>query len=506
MPIYNLPDEEPILIKKPSDEIDLTEEQAEEWIRCALDKYYFMENYVWVQSDAGRTLFSPRPYQKRIIELTETTRFNIIMSGRQSGKSQTLAVDLIHDMIFNEDYRIGFTSYTQTNTDDIRQRVGYIYENLPNWLKPAVLQYNQKQIKFSNNSSVQFQVTSETTFRGKSLNRIIIDELAHVETKVAEEFMTALIPSLTSGGISAKTRLTIISTPAGTSGSFAYYWFGAVNKSNGFGYTKVEYDEIPNRGEEFEKQMLGKMSKNKFDQEFRCEMISDKGTLVNSRVIEAIKTKEPVRIIGDLSIYVDSIQGRKLMLACDVSEGIGQDYQAFQVFDVDSLEQVAEFQNNMMNQTNYTKEIIRTICMFFNEGASEVYYTIENNGVGNGVLRLIENTNNPIFERATLISDENGKKTGLSTTRSVREKRCAQFKDLVEMNKLKIHSEALKTQMKFFVKQGATFKAEPGTHDDLVMSCIIMMGLMEILMNYEDSVYDVMTDIDGEDEVWDIIF
>jgi hypothetical protein len=84
MPIYDV--EETIAIKKPVDDRPMTQEQADEWTKCADDKDYWMRNYVYVQSDEGRVLFKPRPYQSRIIKLTEDTFFNIIMSGRQTGK------------------------------------------------------------------------------------------------------------------------------------------------------------------------------------------------------------------------------------------------------------------------------------------------------------------------------------------------------------------------------------------------------------------------------------
>lgn len=506
MPIYDL--DETIAIKKPADDCPMTLEQADEWIKCAQDKIYWMENYVYVQSDKGKTKFIPRIYQRRIIQLCEDFRWTIIQSGRQTGKSQTLAVDIVHDVIFRSDYRVGFTSYTDTNTADVRERVGYIYENLPTWMKPPVLLYNQKMIKFSNKSSIQFQVTSIKTFRGKSLNRIIVDELAHVDEKVAEAFMTALLPSLTGGGTEANTRLTIISTPAGTSGTFAQYWYNAVSGTNGFGYTLVKYEEIPNRGEAFERQMLTKMSKNKFDQEFRCIMISDKGTLINSRTIEAITTKDPELSLGDLNLYTTNFNKRKIMIACDVSDGIGQDSHAFQIFDVESLEQIGEYQNNMMSQSYYTKEIIKTIKYLFENGASEIYYTVENNGTGAGVIRLLEASDDTYLQRAMFVSDINGKKSGIVMSKSSKEKGCALLKDLIEMNKLKINSEKLKVQMKFFVKVGNTFKAESGTHDDLVMACVLLMLLMDILVNYEDSIYEAVSEIDGDldDEEWGIMF
>ena len=76
------------IIKKAGDkhDVELTEEQAKEWVKCANDKYYFFENYVYVQSPKGKALFKPREYQKRIIDTCTDNRFVVGLSGRQSGK------------------------------------------------------------------------------------------------------------------------------------------------------------------------------------------------------------------------------------------------------------------------------------------------------------------------------------------------------------------------------------------------------------------------------------
>lgn len=507
MPIYDTGDT--IAVKKPADERMMTKEEAAEWIRCAEDINYWAENYVWVTAPEGLTLFKPRTYQDRIIRLIQKERYSIIQSGRQTGKTETLAVLIVHSTIFRPDYRVGVSSYTQPNTDDFRDRIGAIYENLPAWMKPAVRLYNSKKIHFVHNSVIMFQVTSAKTFRGKSLHMIVLDELAHVEPKVADDFFTALLPSMTGAGTAAKTKLVIISTPAGTSGKFAEYWYGALAGENGFGYTKVEYEEIPNRGEEFERQMLTKMSRNKFNQEFRCMMISDKGTLINSQFLEKVKTRDPFDQFRDMRIYVESLENRKLMMAADVAEGIGQDNHAFQVFDVDTLEQVAEYHNNVANQTAYVKDIIRCIEYMFNKGAAEIYYGVENNGVGNGVLRLLESSENGALQRAYMISNDGGiKKNGLVTSSKTKAEGCAMFKDLMEMERLTIHSAKLKNELQFFVKQGNTFKAERGMKDDMVMACIIMMNLLKELSNYEDEAYSHVHEIDdSDDEGWaDIYF
>lgn len=74
-------------IKKPQDDRPLTEEQAEEWAKCADDKEYWMTNYARVDGSGGQLEpFNPRPYQKRIIDIMNKNRFSIFLSGRQTGK------------------------------------------------------------------------------------------------------------------------------------------------------------------------------------------------------------------------------------------------------------------------------------------------------------------------------------------------------------------------------------------------------------------------------------
>jgi hypothetical protein len=62
--------------------------------------------------------------------------------------------------------------------------------------------------------------------------------------------------------------------------------------------------------------------------------------------------------------------------------------------------------------------------------------------------------------------------------------------------------------MKFFVKKGVTFKAENGTHDDLVMACIVMMNMMKLLADYEEDVYETVNEVsfDDDEDFADIYF
>lgn len=76
------------VVKKIGDKLDvpLTEEQAKEWIKCANDKYYFFENYCYIEAPKGRAKFVPREYQRRIIDTSTDNRMAVSLLGRQSGK------------------------------------------------------------------------------------------------------------------------------------------------------------------------------------------------------------------------------------------------------------------------------------------------------------------------------------------------------------------------------------------------------------------------------------
>lgn len=569
-------------------------------------------------------------------------------NGILSHNTTLFAADILHDVIFNPDFRVGITSYKNSAVLDFLDRIRYAYEGLPWWLKPAVQIYNRFSIVFDNGSSIRGEVTAENTFRGKSLNRIISDELAFTKPAIADAFIASLLPSLEAEGEASTTRFNVISTPNGTEGAYPSMWFGAVAGTNGFYPVEVKYEEIPGRTPEFEEKMVKKIGRDKFDQEYRCvsgdtkltvvrhfepeemtiggifeslhgdddfknnhdfkvlstdgmfvnfdgvlKTVHDKyvhvsfldgshldcalehqiltsggfvqaqdivpddvcngklvdsieikegpielydlvncdnqqymtngvishncvfigsgGTLVNSRIMEAIKTVDPIETLGDLDIYVDDFKGRKLAIACDVAEGINEDNHVMQVFDIDTMEQVAEFANNNLPQTLYFKEIVKTIKYFYSRGASEIFYTVENNGLGNGVMRLIENSDDNALSSATLISDlapdgTIGKRLGMMTTGKSKLAGCMQLKDMIELNKIKINSRKLLSELKFFVRSGASFAAESGMKDDRVMACVVFCNMLPQLATYEDSVDQIINDVNEDEEVWGICF
>lgn len=499
------------VIKKPGAETNLSTSEAQEWLKCAFDPDYFFTTYCKVVGQKGKTLFEPRSYQRGMIATITKNTHCCLLAPRQCGKSTTLALYALHQTTFKQDFTVGFTSFTTANCKDVLARFKTAYENLPIFLKASVTLYNRTEVRFSNGSQMYVQVTSENALRGRTNNLCLVDEFAFVSPAIAEEFYTALLPSITAEGENSTTKAIFVSTPNGTANLFASLTFGAMSDSNGFGFYKVDHTLIPGRTERFKKQMLKKMSKEKYAQEYECAFLSDSGTLVNSSILENLQGSPPKRKFREhLDIFVDSLKGRKLAMACDVSEGISKDNHAIEIIDLTTFEQVAEFTNNTLGQTLYFKEILHIVKFLFEEEIESLYYTVESNSVGQGIIRLIENSEDRHLNNAIMIHDlaANGtpSRIGMLTTPKTKMAGCIQLKDLIETYRLKIHSEKLLMELKFFIKTGNTFAAEKGAKDDRVMALVIIMNMLTHLVNYEEEVDEKINMVDVETETWGIVF
>lgn len=503
------------VVKKPQHDRPLEEWEADEWIKCAIDPWYFFTNYCYIIGHKGKTLFDARDYQIDVIDDIMKNRFVIVNAPRQTGKTQLMALYALHEITFTSDITTGVTSFKLTNVRDIMKRLKYTYESLPDFLKSPVTVYNASEVSFTNHSSVYGEVTSESALRGKTVTgTAIIDEFAFTEPAVAEEFITSFLPALEAAGEEATTKVVIISTPNSTTGKYAEIVNGAVDGTNGWVYHKVDPKKIPGRTNDWKKNMVRKLGRNRYLQEFEGHFLSDNSSLINSSVIEGIEHREPLREIGDLKLFVESLKGRKVAIGVDVSEGVGKDNSCFQILDIGSLEQIGEFANNMCNQNQYFRSILKTIHYLYDEGVVDIYMGVERNGVGNGILRLIENSEDVMLANVIKLNEVNElgmptNKSGLPTTSKNKMEGCALLKEMVEEEKLTIRSQPLLNELRMFTKQGSTFKAERGAKDDRVMAMVITMNMLKQISNYEEGIYDVINEVSldsNEDDFSDIYF
>jgi len=65
----------------------MSNDEQEEYIKCALDIHYFARTYCYIKGEEGQPIIIPlRDYQNEILDNFFNNRFNILMASRQVGK------------------------------------------------------------------------------------------------------------------------------------------------------------------------------------------------------------------------------------------------------------------------------------------------------------------------------------------------------------------------------------------------------------------------------------
>ena len=490
------------IIKAPYRRMSYTEQQIIEIARCAdpvSGAQYFMDNYFFIQHPTkGAIQYHPFEYQERLIDTYHNYRFSISLMPRQTGKSTSAAGYLLWYAMFVPDSTILVAAHKYLGAQEIMQRVRYAYENCPDFIRAGVTSYNKGSLDFENGSRIVSQTTTENTGRGMSISLLYCDEFAFVRPTIASEFWTAITPTLATGG-----KCIITSTPNSDEDQFAQIWRGA-NKCfddqgnetelgiNGFKAFRSRWQEHPDRDEKWADQMKAQLGEERFRREMMCEFIIFDETLINPLHLVEMSGIDPIEKQGQVRWYKKPQKDHTYIIGLDPSLGTGSDPAAIQVFEVPGLKQVAEWCDNKTPVQRQVR-ILQEICGYITESIgtqNNVYYSVENNTIGEAALMAIaeigEENIQGIFLTETK-SAGNGRRyrKGFNTTNKSKLAVCAKFKSLIETKRMHIASKLLVTELKTFVASGASYAAKIGEHDDLIMAVMLVIRMMLMLQSYD---------------------
>lgn len=246
-----------------------------------------------------------------------------------------------------------------------------------------------------------------------------------------------------------------------------------------------------------------------------CEFVSDDETLISSIYLSRMKFKEPLYYTGTVRWYEEPQPNRSYVLALDPAMGTGYDFSTIQVFEAPSMRQVAEWQHNHTDPKGQVKMLMQ-ILMILNQTLLEhpeqnsqpdLFWTVENNTLGEAVLQVIDATGEEKFP-GVFVSEKRKKGTGrrfrkgMNTDNRKKYSACARFKTMLESGRCQIHSQNLIKELKMFVRGGGSFKAKQGEHDDLVMSTLLCVRMLEVVADWlSDDKANELKEIISEDEL-----
>ena len=471
-------------LKKANVAQEFTQEQIEEFMRCAADPVYFAKTYMKIVSlDEGLIQFKPYDFQEKLITNFHENRFNICKMPRQTGKSTTSVSYLLHYVVFNDSVNIGILANKAATARDLLGRLQTAYENLPKWMQQGIVSWNKGSLELENGSKILAASTSASAVRGMSFNILFLDEFAFVPNHIAEAFFSSVYPTITSG---KTTKVIMVSTPHGMN-HFYRYWHDAEKGKNEYIPTDVHWSQVPGRDDAWKKQTIANTSEQQFKIEFECEFLGSVDTLIAPSKLRTLVYENPKTTSAGLDVYSDVVKEHDYVMTVDVARGVSEDYSAFVVVDITEFPHrvVAKYRNNEIKPMLFPN-VIWEVAKNYNQA----FIMCEVNDIGDQVASIL----NFDFEYENLLMCSmrgragqvvgqgfSGKKTqlGVKMSKTVKKVGSLNLKTLIEADKIIFQDYEIISELTTFIQKHNSFEAEEGCNDDLAMCLVIYAWLVQ---------------------------
>ena len=511
--------------------INLSDIHIQEIKKCSEDIDYFKNNYVQFRTKSGIGFPDHREYQEKFIHsLNDENDQYLVVFPRQAGKSATTAVWLTWLFLFKEQINIGICANRGSTATDFLANVKNIFSLLPIWFQQGIKVWNVKRIEGENGTRILTDATSGDSFRGSTMNVVVVDEAAYVAATKWESFVDSVLPSQSS---LAWKKTIFISTPNGLNHFYSMVKDSKKRKvienvqeseiaeikkketvldtvKNKYGTFDVQIDKPSNdmelitvdwrkvpiydrKGnlidpETFKQQFIDRDGLQFFLQAYACEFLGSSHTLISGDVlkeIESVKPKDRIFVQGTeefVKIYEEPLENHKYILSVDPAKD-GRDYFALHMIDVTKF----PFKQVASGRLQIDYLLMPNFLYDFANSYNTAFTIIENNeGAGQSIADTLKRD----FEYENLYYDRTGNKfktyPGFRTTPKSRAQLLETLKLLIENKKLEICDSDTILELQRFILVKKKFQAEEGFHDDLVMSLAIGFCLFNDIQNFED--------------------
>ena len=469
-------------LKSAGQVISFDKDQLEEYMKCAEDPIYFIENYCYIVTlDHGLQLFKLYPCQVNKINVIHSNRMVILMEGRQQGKTTSSAAYILWYTLFQANKSVAILANKASAAREVLDRYQVMYEMLPKWMQQGVVTWNKGDIELENGSKVFTSATTTSGIRGKSVNMLYVDEAAIIPNTVAEQFFTSVYPTISAG---QTTKILLSSTPLGYN-HFWKFWNDAEKGRNGFVTLFIPYTDIPGRDEKWATEQHKLLGDLKFNQEVLCKFLGSSLTLVSANAISQMSPGDIIYSKDGLDVYEkptrasDGEEDKAYCIVADTAKGVDGDYSAFVIIDMTTMpyKVVGKYRDNKISPLLYPT-VIYTVAKEYNNAyvlveinsSEQVADILYNEYEYDNLIMVNRNTDGQVISGGF-----GGGKTqfGVTTDKKVKRIGCSNFKTLVEEKKLLIPDADIISEISTFIQKKNSFEADDGYHDDLVMPLVL---------------------------------
>ncbi len=466
-------------LKKIGVDIEFTQKQIEEYVKCAKDPIYFIRQFVKIiHVDHGLIPLDLYEYQERMVTTFNDNRFVITKMPRQSGKSTAVVGYILHYILFNQDKNVALLANKAELARELLDRLKKAYENLPLWLQQGIVVWNKGSIEVENGSKIIATSTTGSAARGQSFSLVFLDEFAFVPHGLADDFFKSVYPTISSG---QETKMIIVSTPKGMN-HFYRMWTEAEEGRSNFLPLTVNWWETPGRDERWKEEQIANTSEEDFEQEFACNFLGTSNTLINTNTLRNLTFVRPIFQKQGFDQYANIEPGHEYIITVDTSRGVGGDFSAFTVVDVSDIPYrvVAKYRDKNISPLLYP-ELIYNVANNFNQA----FVLVEINDIGEQIANILYRDLEYENLFITAMKGRAGQRVGggfgknaqlgVRTTKQVKRIGCSTLKDLIEDQKIIIEDFDIIEELSNFISKRESYEADEGHHDDLVM-CLVLFG------------------------------
>lgn len=491
-----------------------------EWRKCSQDPFYFIENYIWIESERdgrGRENFELFDYQRESLQAYMDRRYVVILKARQLGFTTLAMAYALWQCLFKPRANILLISKSQDSADKNLGMARFMYSFLPEWLKvrgPELDGDAAKQMVFKYYNGTINRLKSfagtKTAGAGETASLVILDEFALMEDP-ASTYRT-IKPTTDAGG-----RLIIISTARGGNNMFAKIYREAKRGNNEFqaifqpwtSSRLITPDDYEIKKREFiaEPWLFFAEYPTTDEEAFResgrprFTWIPDEAT-IDEFYVKGVIVDGPTgyEFVADdhgelyLAYPPEAIEwGRQFVISCDPSLGTGNDYSAvhiLQLHEDGTPEIIGYYRNNRIEPSELATELDLMGRYFVGSNQISALLVIENAG-GVGV-SLIDKLRNQLhypnlyrYIPPAVAKRKRAAVFGFPTTKATKPlivNRLAEY--IVPTSDggcrlLNVYPELREELVTFVRRENGTTSADTGCHDDLVISLAI--GLYVLL-------------------------
>lgn len=497
--------------------------------RILNDPVLYIESFMKIANKNGDVVpFILNPQQKYLLQNME--KYNVTLKSRQLGISSMITALSVYVACTRPNTTSLLLSYSIDSANGIFDKLKQIYYDMPDILKPELINNNKKELKFVNGSKIVVATNgNKDVARGLTLNGIVhISEMAFMKETIEKNLLAIEQATAPEGKI-------IVESTANGLNFFNEFWSKAENKENMYKpfffswvddkvmfadeykqFTKVwidrhgkmlEVEELTDEEQElyelgatleqlvWRRLKISNSSLEQFLQEFPhsplvafvvsgSNIFSTEKIIARSRNLSKPLSRNELKDLPtvlknhvgkSLFIWEKPRTRKKYFIGADTSEGLKQDNSVLQVIDEDGV-QVAEFASNTIKPYKFA-EVLDCIGKYYNYG----YVVIEKASSGISVIEKLRYDYRYMNMHKHKLFDERGKKSneiGFKTTNKSKTIILNDYKEAFEEGELLINSNDLLDEMKTFVADGSgKMGATRGKKDDRVMAiCLAWHG------------------------------